>query len=454
MKFLEWAFYFGIVVILLVAGVWVGASVKPVQNFFSELNAYVAIGADTEEKAFEVLWKTLPPDNNAGLSAKSIRMNRQSAEKYLFAEQRGNQTGINYYDQKKAYNGVTVYSNHTTEAVMIDMEGNILHKWNLPFNKVWPDPKHVFKPQASEDTIYWVEARPQPNGDIYVIYVRPYALPWGYGLAKLNKDSEVIWKFTANAHHWLDISPDGKKVYVLEQQKDAKIYPALPDAKYPIIKDFVTVLDSATGEILDRISIVDAFNNSDYRALFKFIADDNSDILHTNEVEYITAEHAANMEFANEGDLLVSFKAINAIAIIDKDTKIIKWADLGLWKAQHDPDALPNGNFLVFDNLNHVGEGGQSRVIEYNPHTKEIVWKYAGAKGDELFSKTRGMQELLPNNNVLIVESDSSRMFEVTRDGEIVWEFYNPVRLEGSPDRVGTISAGRRYAKEYFNFLQ
>jgi len=32
----------------------------------------------------------------------------------------------------------------------------------------------------------------------------------------------------------------------------------------------------------------------------------------------------------------------------------------------------------------------------------------------------------LPNGNVLIAESDSGRLFEVTSDGEIVWEFLNP----------------------------
>jgi hypothetical protein len=34
----------------------------------------------------------------------------------------------------------------------------------------------------------------------------------------------------------------------------------------------------------------------------------------------------------------------------------------------------------------------------------------------------------LPNGNTLITESDGGRLFEVTADGQIVWEFVNPVR--------------------------
>ena len=32
----------------------------------------------------------------------------------------------------------------------------------------------------------------------------------------------------------------------------------------------------------------------------------------------------------------------------------------------------------------------------------------------------------MPNGNTLITESNKGHVFEVTRDGEIVWEFYSP----------------------------
>jgi hypothetical protein len=44
------------------------------------------------------------------------------------------------------------------------------------------------------------------------------------------------------------------------------------------------------------------------------------------------------------------------------------------------------------------------------------------------------LADRLPNGNTLIVESDAGRAFEVTAEGEIVWEFLNPDRMpDGRP---------------------
>ena len=52
------------------------------------------------------------------------------------------------------------------------------------------------------------------------------------------------------------------------------------------------------------------------------------------------------------------------------------------------------------------------------------------------FSAVQGAAQALPNGNVLVTESTKGRVFEVTRDGEIVWEFWNP-------DRTAAGNAGR-----------
>ena len=43
-----------------------------------------------------------------------------------------------------------------------------------------------------------------------------------------------------------------------------------------------------------------------------------------------------------------------------------------------------------------------------------------------MYSLVRSCQQQLPNGNVLITESDRGRLLEVTRAGEIVWEYWNP----------------------------
>ena len=45
----------------------------------------------------------------------------------------------------------------------------------------------------------------------------------------------------------------------------------------------------------------------------------------------------------------------------------------GAWIGQHDPDILPNGNILLFDNDGELGEAGRSRVVEVDPRTTGIV---------------------------------------------------------------------------------
>ena len=115
------------------------------------------------------------------------------------------------------------------------------------------------------------------------------------------------------------------------------------------------------------------------------------------------------------------------------------WAARGPWLGQHDPDLLPNGNILLFDNVGHFGEGGHSRVIEFKPNTYEIVWNYTGDDDRPLFSTLRSDQERLPNGNTLITESDGGRLVEVAPDGAI-----NPVRGGDEGELIPVVSGGQR----------
>ena len=60
------------------------------------------------------------------------------------------------------------------------------------------------------------------------------------------------------------------------------------------------------------------------------------------------------------------------------------------------------------------------------------MWQYAGTQESPLDSDIRSYSQRLANGNTLITESNGGRILEVTGDGEIVWEFVNPVR--GGPD--------------------
>ena len=117
---------------------------------------------------------------------------------------------------------------------------------------------------------------------------------------------------------------------------------------------------------------------------------------------------------------------MNMVFVLDKETFEPKWH----WgsdelQKQHDPEQIDNGNLLVFDNGK---QRHYSRVLELDPTTKKIVWEY---KDEDFFSNIRGLSQRLPNGGTLVVSSQRGRAFEVTTEGEIVWEYWSPDVLGG-----------------------
>jgi hypothetical protein len=144
------------------------------------------------------------------------------------------------------------------------------------------------------------------------------------------------------------------------------------------------------------------------------------------------------------GQVLVSFREISTIALIDMKTASVVWAQTGPWIRQHDAEFLDDGDLLLFDNEGDPNGYGGTRVLEIDPANFKIDWRYGGRSDQTLDSVARGSQARLKNGNTLIVESYAGRMFEVTRDGKVVWEFINPVRGQVHPDQIPIIHWAER----------
>jgi hypothetical protein len=129
------------------------------------------------------------------------------------------------------------------------------------------------------------------------------------------------------------------------------------------------------------------------------------------------------------GDIVVSFRTISTVIIIDRNTGKITWK-LGAPPlcGQHAPTPLPNGNLLIFDNGPHRLDHPMpfSRVIEVERSSKSIVWEYREKRESDFFSPRISNAQRLPNGNTLICEGDFGRLFEVTAGEELVWEYVNP----------------------------
>jgi hypothetical protein len=144
------------------------------------------------------------------------------------------------------------------------------------------------------------------------------------------------------------------------------------------------------------------------------------DAVHTNTIEVLTPEMAKKSPGWKAGQLLITVRSLDAIAVLDPDTRSIVWAATGPWRRPHDAQFLANGDLLLFDNK---GLGNSSRVMEYDPRTQAIPWSYDGENRPEFFSRERGMSQRLANGNTLAVNSVGGEILEVTPQKEVVWSY-------------------------------
>ena len=170
-------------------------------------------------------------------------------------------------------------------------------------------------------------------------------------------------------------------------------------------------------------------------------------------------EHRTNWPYMNsvfvlpDGNVLLSMRFSNTVAIVDRKSGDIIWRwgseELG---HQHDARMIDNGNILIFDNGAHRRGYGPSysRVVEVNPRSNEIVWEYKANPPTEFYSAVQGGQERLPNSNTLICEALMGRIFEVTEEGEVVWEFVNPFYVSYyHHGLVNCVFRAHRYGPDY-----
>jgi hypothetical protein len=140
-----------------------------------------------------------------------------------------------------------------------------------------------------------------------------------------------------------------------------------------------------------------------------------------------------------DGRVMFSFRNISTVGIIDKVSGEIVWRLGGeVLAQQHDPSLLPNGNVLVYDNGSHSGQHPLpfSRVVEVETSANQVVWEYFDNPAYNFFSPYISGARRLPNGNTLITEGMFGRMFQVTPEGDIVWEYINPHYHEDAENAV------------------
>jgi hypothetical protein len=282
------------------------------------------------------------------------------------------------------------------------------------------------------------------------------------GVVELDMDNNVVWEWNIFDHLIQDIDPT-KDNYV-GKGKTIADYPGKMDANFGEGRrgDWIHTNSLDYNETLDQIVV----NNSKQSEFYvidhggTFIAGDpekSIELAAGDAGDFIfrwgnPAVHDAGESFysdettISEGDQQMFF------------THDIQWIDEGL------PGA---GNFLIFDNGTRHLQNTRSTVFEINPYdgpmkdgiyvpqmeggskkvatghgswpaqtfhnvSNQIVWKYnSGNSPASFYARHISGAQRVPNGNTVICAGTWGQFFEVTKDGEVVWEYINPVTGSG-----------------------
>jgi hypothetical protein len=347
-------------------------------------------------------------------------------------------SGVTIHTEGKAHPGVNfIVDGSTDELKLMDMSGHMLHTWRpQPDDPAWPAEDI---PMAVREGIEFRRAHLYPNGDVLAIYASRFII-------RLDKDSNIRWVKAGGYHHDLRIMDDGT-IYVLYRE-----WESVPLANYgdSTLVDYVMIMDE-DGNELRRVSVLKALERSHHAPKLARL-NYRGDILHTNSIQVMDGQLADRIPAFKKGNVLVCIPTADMIAVIDMETETVTWALNGMWTFPHDPKLLPNDNMLIFDNAGpawHWILPKASRIVEFDPITQEVVWEYTGSRERPFYSGVCGAAWLLPNDNVLISETITGRVLEVTRGKEIVWEYINTERSGDNDELIGVIHELIRYPIDY-----
>jgi len=272
---------------------------------------------------------------------------------------------VSVYKTDEVWAGTTLLpDNHdrdTSRIIEVNMLGEIIWEYLIPSNL-----KRYTNPGFDVELL--------ANG--HILYVLP-----GNGVYEIDRDGKVVWSYlTSKISHDADRLPNGNTIFVFgnnDRNSDAQVVEVNPK-----------------GEVVWSWYAKDHFDIPPYSSIYE------EGWTHTNAVSRLP-----------NGNTLISPRNFNIVIEVAPTGEVVRTYGDGIFVAQHDPVMLPNGHILL---CNH---SMPHRAIEFDPNTGKIVWQSAGF---ELSATPVRDANRLPNGNTLITAS--TKIVEVTAEGEIVWQ--------------------------------
>jgi len=327
----------------------------------------------------------------------------------------GEGDGVTRFDRERAVPGTNVWcSVRSSEVHFMDLEGRVLRSLSLP------------DPGVGHDCM----ARPTPDGG-FLTLASPHLVKW-------NRDLEIEWTSSDAHHHDAFVAPDGTVTTFSEQ-------PGRIDYRGHRleIRDHAIAILGPDGRLRRKVPLSlllrDLIRESRLRNLLALTLQGGEtakrrrsvvgDVFHPNGIVVLDRDLGP----ARAGNVLVCLRELDRLAIVDLDARRVVWSwGEGELDGPHHPTLLPDGGILVFDNGRRRG---WSRLLEVDPQGSRIRWQWRATPPAAFHSRVRGSVEPLANGHLLVTESTRGRVFELTRDGSIVWEFHNPEHTEDGSTR-------------------
>ena len=314
-------------------------------------------------------------------------------------------------------------SGDAAEAVLLSMEGQVVHRWARPYSDLPSAP-----PAEGPHQLPWRRVRLLQDGSLLAIHS-------GRALVCVDRDSGLRWAVMDRVHHDLDVAPDGS---ILALARTEARVPRV-NAEEPIVDDLV-VRYAPDGTRLSTVSLWDAFASSAYADLIDQLTVRSGDVMHANSIDLLDEREAARLGApgVTAGQVLVCLRDLDLVVAVDLDAGQFTWISGGpsvsRWRAPHDPSVASDGSILIFDNRGGLAE--TSRLLRVDPATGSIRWRWAATPASAFASFFCGTVQELPSGNLLVAESTQGRAFEIEgTSGEVVWEFVSP-RVTGEADEL------------------